>query len=806
MVIMSRKYIPLRLATALLVLAWALKSPSAQADCGPTDQQLRSCLIRLYETVMALTVNNLDSQGQPFDVLQIGEPAASTLLKLVSYQTQQWPGNEADFPIANGTTISWQTIASLPAPEKASLRADVEQTLPYLEQLQDSLPNQPVADIRLSQLGFATYQPKVAFYELLPEHNLVDSTFQVLKDPSGEVAFSGTASDEGVTWYRRNYSLDFSELRTPGRYRLQIDGVQSEPFAIDDDVQNALLRLLIQRMEISRCGTRIADWHDVCHQEAYQASPTDKIGHPDPDTAKQLLLQQEPALEPGTAIEMTGGWHDAGDHNRYSATTGYTLFLLATAKEQTGIHIDHNTFDESSKTVILDQPDGRCDLLDQVAWGAQWLLKVQHTDGGFFEKERAHGSDLMPEEDPPSLNDTERWPDTAARCLQALAAAARVLRTTDTDLAQRALQGAEKAWEFIEKTPDTKHYYGQETFYTGSRNSLFSAAVELYVTRKIFGTTPTDTDTCFSYALENIPQIDNGSEGWNSGFIATGPLSVAKLYSQPEVPSDEKQELLAIMKKFGAWRLSREQQAAPYDVDFGLGTAWGHNARMLGRAIDLYFIGNALGMESPEQHLWPYAEWVLGKNPIYGYSYVGGVGHNPEHIHATLLVALAKKETTKQLWDSWSWEEKVARAVQLRPTIPGWVYPGARWSPWGGFRYGYPYVDEAGLAAHNNYAQTESVIYFTASMVLVTALLTQQDQSAPIGPWPAVIKGNPPPPLPDQAPSSEVAGCGCRLGNSANDPTSVLGLSLLGLWMATRARRSRLRRRLATAPAECVRN
>ena len=121
---------------------------------------------------------------------------------------------------------------------------------------------------------------------------------------TGKVLFEGKAKPiAGVTWgqFENHAELDFSALKTPGRYVLRVGESQSLPFAIGDGAYGALPDQLLEFMRQQRCGYN--PWLDaVCHPF-------------DGRTAYGPLTN-------GTYLDARGGWHDAADLLKYLLTSG----------------------------------------------------------------------------------------------------------------------------------------------------------------------------------------------------------------------------------------------------------------------------------------------------------------------------------------------------------------------------------------------------------------------------------------------------------------------------------------------------
>jgi hypothetical protein len=100
-----------------------------------------------------------------------------------------------------------------------------------------------------------------------------------------------------------------------------------------------------------RCGTDLPGWHGACHLD-------------------------DARLPDGTHVDLTGGYHNAGDfHKHMGDNTPVAVFGMVTAYERCKEFFDRVDADGNE----------RADLLDEVFWGADWLLKmVDPKTGGFW--------------------------------------------------------------------------------------------------------------------------------------------------------------------------------------------------------------------------------------------------------------------------------------------------------------------------------------------------------------------------------------------------------------------------------------
>jgi endoglucanase len=121
--------------------------------------------------------------------------------------------------------------------------------------------------------------------------------------------------------------VDFSGLRSPGEYLLEVDGVgRSAPFRVADDLYREPFRVVTRGMYLWRCGCPVHGEHNgqtyehaACHLEDGQL---DFVGGN------------------GERKEGVGGWHDAGDFNKYVVNAGVTVGCMVRAWEDFGESID----------------------------------------------------------------------------------------------------------------------------------------------------------------------------------------------------------------------------------------------------------------------------------------------------------------------------------------------------------------------------------------------------------------------------------------------------------------------------------
>ncbi len=205
--------------------------------------------------------------------------------------------------------------------------------------------------IRANQVGYGTAEPKtaIAFSSApLPE------SFAVVDARSEQTIFtSRTKSVPGAWGQFTNYAeLDYSALQESGNYFIQCGGAISLPFTIGPHALASLPDELLEFMREQQCGYN--PWLGTnCHQ-----------------------LDGRTAYGPlpyGTRLDVTGGWHDAGDTLKYLVTSE-----TATAQILLAYELNPHAPFFADRVDSMGNPgtNGVPDILDEAHWGLDWMLKM----------------------------------------------------------------------------------------------------------------------------------------------------------------------------------------------------------------------------------------------------------------------------------------------------------------------------------------------------------------------------------------------------------------------------------------------
>ncbi|MBS0241799.1 MAG: glycoside hydrolase family 9 protein, partial [Proteobacteria bacterium] len=352
-------------------------------------------------------------------------------------------------------------------------------------------PNGPIPRIVIDQFGYPTKATKVAVIRKPEVGYDADASyapgalFAVVDQATGERVLEGppVAWDDGAvdqTSGDKAWWFDFSRLTTPGTYVIADVGakVQSAPFRIDDKVYRDVLKHAVRMFFYQRAGfektarTAGADWADGA---SHLGSNQDPQTHPWTSRGSRGAGGEQPVKD------LRGGWFDAGDFNKYTSWTATNIIVLLRAYRE-------NPAAFGDDFGIAESGNGVPDLLDEVQWGLEWLVRMQNADGSLLS---VQGLDRA---SPPSAAKGPSFygPETTAASLSGAAAfayAAQIysaraeprLKAFGAQLAVRARQ----AWTWAELHPNVLFYNNDEARQPGS-GGLASGQQEMDDRERLF--------------------------------------------------------------------------------------------------------------------------------------------------------------------------------------------------------------------------------------------------------------------------------------------------------------------------------
>ena len=468
------------------------------------------------------------------------------------------------------------------------------------------------AQIAVNSIGFFPVANKVATVRGTA------ASFDVVHAITGETVFSGsTATDWDAEEDVNVKLLDFSAFETRGTYFLRTDADDtSATFRIREGVYNDSYKLAMAGMYLMRCGTAVSYEHNgdlfehgICHTN-------------DANMSKSGII--DPVHGTSYTTDMSGGWHDAGDYNKYIFNGAFSAGVL------------YKTWDmHQSKIQDLDLGNAGTDpavpdFLEECKWETDWILKMQQTNGMLHNIVGHCPTCWSRIQDPPAPHNDgmSRYATPAATAgtgygCAVLAMAVRNFAPYLPAYSTLCSNAAVAAWNAIYDQPtidpvgsNTVLKY-HDTDYQ-SFNGRVWAAAEIY---------ELNGDTTAQNYFENNWH-SHGKFANQIGWASGKQIGFMTYFSSARIVPEK-----AAMK--GSLNGAKETYVSksinsPYDQGMD-NYAWGYNSTLASISM-LFHVHKATsawadGLTGSE-HSRKIIDYLLGRNR-YARSFVTGMGHNP---------------------------------------------------------------------------------------------------------------------------------------------------------------------------------
>ena len=469
--------------------------------------------------------------------------------------------------------------------------------------------------IRINTIGFLPESPKQATI------GAPCKEFSLVRVSDHVVVFTGKANkpmqtaptdtDETVQ------IVDFTKFVTPGTYCLEVAGVgKSVPFTIGKDIWVTPREVVTRAMYLWRCGTAVEyTWNGITYRQA-------------PCHKEDGLMDFVGGGH--TSRPSTGGWHDAGDYNKYVVNAGMTVGMMLKAWEQFPKHV------ATDKLGIPESGNGVPDILDEVRWEIEWLFTMQTDDGRVYHKLSARDFKFWgPAEKDTSPRYFTSWSTAAtADFVAMMAETARAWRPYDAAFADRCLATAKKSWAVLVAHPEEVDS-DQSAFKTGQYTTK-DASHRLWAASELWETTgEPEYLSAFEKSAEAFScEFTHEGPGWGNAqdlAFATHLLSGRANLRNPKIVARLTDSLLKQTESIVAL-----SQKSGYARPFGYERSswfWGANSNVAGQTLLLHLADHI--KPNPEYRATAVhaLDFLFGRN-YHARSYVTGLGANPPlHLH-----------------------------------------------------------------------------------------------------------------------------------------------------------------------------
>jgi endoglucanase len=444
--------------------------------------------------------------------------------------------------------------------------------------------------IRLNQLGFQPDEMKTAV--VISAYPVQSDFFLVKDNRNNKIVHKEEFKTDYFVWgnFLYCFEIDFSTLQTTGQFYIELDGTRSFSFEINNNIFNSVRDSLSLFFKVQRCGPTNPLLHDPCHLS---------------DVAKVS------GYSDSSGVDVTGGWHDAGDYLKFFSTAAYTTYLILFSYE----------FDSEKFNYDLNNNDVP-DILEEARVGLDWLLRCRFKTDLFITQVQDISDQSvgwrLPE------NDTLRYNRTGYSGIgknqigifsAVMSLASRIWqdRFYDYEFSEILLNSAVEVYDLLQKVPDVDSI--QSGFYQDNNHWGKSAlgAIELYLSTKNR-----------SYYDDAVKFADSAKSDfwWSWGNINT--------LAHYKIAQFDTRFISYIKNNLDTYKLHSDKSFFREATEY----TWGTTNSFLGAALQSILYKDLTDDKTFDSTLLFQRDFVLGRNP-WGVSFIHNIGTQfPKKLHS----------------------------------------------------------------------------------------------------------------------------------------------------------------------------
>ncbi len=524
------------------------------------------------------------------------------------------------------------------------------------------------ANIGFSQVGYSPAQKKVAVAEL-DKNDVPAPEARILRvNPDGTKTTAKTVPVHvwGVFHHRYNYvQIDFSDVREPGLYCIDYQGVVTNAFPIDKDIYSdkwhpTMDVSLVVNMDHMEVNEAYRIWHGRANMDDALQAPANVRLHDGYFQGDETNDKYKPLEHiPGLAV---GGWYDAGDFDIQANSVLNTTQDLAYIWREFQPMRDQTLIDQKTQYADIHVPDGVPDNVELIMHGTL-NINAQVENIGFVAQvigqpdmhHYHHLGDAMTLTDgkvyDPSLAPyevrgdrsgtlddrfvfTSRFsPAGVMQDIVSLAAAYPALKDYYPEEAERSLKNALMLWDkhFDAADPAKNPVQGRWGGFGG--DPRLNAAIELWL-----ATGDKKFKDFFLPIVEK--QLDakptgprntgNVQNGMFSTQYTGGPNLTAALKIYPYMDKKFQAKVKALVPAY-VEVITRGGQDNPYGVSIG-GSGWAGNASIINSAYNCYRVWKYFPDMIDPEYVLAGLNFIFGCHPYSNVSFVTSVGVNTKKV------------------------------------------------------------------------------------------------------------------------------------------------------------------------------
>jgi hypothetical protein len=321
------------------------------------------------------------------------------------------------------TRRTFYSAAALPAATAAQRTSQQQSAYELAEARVQKLTAAPKPAIALNHLGFLPKERKVLIYRLTGGPAPREFALHSMSSRLGEAVRFTRPLVKAPGELGECLAGDFTDFDREGFYQVSVGDEHSVPFFIRPVAWRGALAKAVEYVSLQRCGIAVPGMHPACH------------------------LDDARRRDNGEQVDVTGGWHDAGDARKWMGVIMMNGFNL--------MYVSRNLGERWRFAGT-----GLAPLLDEMRWGNRYFLKMQDRDGLVWadtgggingDNSDDHWTDnIRGTKDDRHVN-VSKGGRTQAMFIALQAIVAQVFRPADPGYSQQCLDAALRCWRAWER-------------------------------------------------------------------------------------------------------------------------------------------------------------------------------------------------------------------------------------------------------------------------------------------------------------------------------------------------------------------
>lgn len=404
------------------------------------------------------------------------------------------------------------------------------------------------------------------------------------------------------------YSFDFTNFNKSGKYYIGDNkGLKSYNFLIGESVFENLKRLSIKSFYYQRCDVEILEKHAGVFKHP-SCHTSDAIFHTTAGTG---------------SLNVNGGWHDAGDYGKYTVPASTTVGQMLMSYENYSENYQEDDLN------IPESGNGIPDLLDEIKFELEWMLKMQREDGAVFwmvNSKTYHES--MPHTSKLQRYIYEVSTMATGDFAAVMAMSARIYKKYDDKFAQICLSAALKAWDYLEKNSSmvpVNGYKNPSDSQAGGYSMNYDLDKRLWAAVELFRNN--DDDKYHNFIKNNYSKggFFNQIIGWSN--IKSMALIEYLLIEDSKTDSNIRNSIKSELIKYSDNVVNIVKNDGYYVSLGSKEYGWGSNGFALNKAFVLLFAYKLTGNQNYYNVVLNQLNYVTGIN-AHNISFITGIGTN----------------------------------------------------------------------------------------------------------------------------------------------------------------------------------